>query len=221
MATKCSAFSLLLSLAFLGCGSDDAAMRDETSGANDSGFGGSSSGVGSPGGSLAGGGGLPPEMELESTYRAPVVTGHYVWSANPDSGRVAVIDPETLVVRLAEAGLAPTELAALPGSDGDRAVVINSGSEDATLLSADEGSVRAELTLPVHAGANAWSVSPSGHWAIAWTDSLRVEDADPAEGFQDITVVDLSTGNEASFQLSVGYRPSRISFEAQEERASW
>src|SRR5688572_9083650 len=108
-------------------------------GADDSAEGGSAPPNGSFGGSssvgIGGGGGtapLPPEQELETSYRAPVVTGRYVWSANPDSGRIAVIDPETLVVRLAEANFRPTELAALPAEDADRAVVINSGSDDAT-----------------------------------------------------------------------------------------
>ena len=34
----------------------------------------------------------PPEKELESSYRTPVATGKYVWSANPTSGRVALVD---------------------------------------------------------------------------------------------------------------------------------
>src|SRR5664279_1195864 len=35
---------------------------------------------------------LPPEKELDQTFRAPVATGKLLWSANPDSGRVALID---------------------------------------------------------------------------------------------------------------------------------
>ena len=50
--------------------------------------------------SAGGGGGggpivVPPETELEQTFLAPVVTGKFVFSANPKSGRVAVIDAES------------------------------------------------------------------------------------------------------------------------------
>lgn len=55
----------------------------------------------------------PPEQEVESSFRAPVTTGRYVWSANPDSGRVALIDAVTLELTIAEAGFGPTYLAAL------------------------------------------------------------------------------------------------------------
>ena len=176
----------------------------------------SSAGSGGSGGSTP----LPPEEEIESSYRAPVVTGNYVWSANPDSGRIAVIDPRTLVVRLAEAGFQPSELTALPSSgDTDRALVINSGSDDVTLLRADASGVTAELTLPVHPGANAWAVSPGGRWAIAWTDVTRLEGADPTEGFQDVTVVDLSSDDAYSIGLSVGFRPSQIVFDDAETAA--
>lgn len=151
-------------------------------------------------------------------YEAPVVTGRYIWSANPESGRVAVIEPETRVVRLVEAGLGPSALAALPEEQGvERAIVINSGSGDVTLLRADAERVEATESLPVHAGANAWAVSPSGRWAIAWTDAERVDDPDPALGFQDITLIDLE--RRAAHELSVGFRPSRPSFSSDERRA--
>jgi DNA-binding beta-propeller fold protein YncE len=207
-----------LALGSAACGS---AGDSEDGGASAPGYGGSSSyggaGVNIPGGS-GGTGGLPPEQEIESAYQAPVVTGRYVWSANPDSGRIAVIDPETLVVRLAEAGFRPTELAALPGGDdADRAIVINSGSEDATVLRADASGVTARATLSIHALANAWAIAPSGRWAIAWTDVLRYEAPDPTQGFQDLTVIDLDA--ERAFELSVGYRPSRIVFDEDEGTA--
>ncbi len=70
-----------------------------------------------------------------------------------------------------------------------------------------------------HAGANAWAVSPSGRWAIAWTNAAAESDADLAESFQDLTVFDLAAGAEAAFELSVGYRPSEIVFQNDEQAA--
>ena len=80
----------------------------------------------------------PPEQELDQTFRVPVVSGHWVWTANPQSGRVALIDAQTFTVKTALAGAGPTYLAALPApKGGSRALVINSVSQDATLLNAN------------------------------------------------------------------------------------
>jgi hypothetical protein len=153
-----------------------------------------------------------PEKEVEKAFRVPVVSGHWVWTANPKSGRVALIDAKTFAVRTVLAGAGPTYLTALPAKDGgSRALVINSLSRDATLLSASaEGEITTEATVPVHAGANAWAVSPDGRFAIAWTDASAVAAADPSEGFQDITVIDLGGDEPTSRRLSVGYRPTRV-----------
>ena len=154
----------------------------------------------------------PPERELEQTFRVPVVSGHWVWTANPNSGRVALIDAKSFTVKTALAGAGPTYLTALPtDAGGSRALVINTLSQDASLLSANaSGDIEVSTTLPVHAGANAWSVTPGGRFAIAWTDSSAVPDADPSQGFQDITVLDLAGPTPSSKRLSVGYRPARV-----------
>ncbi|HKY39033.1 MAG TPA: hypothetical protein VJN18_24010 [Polyangiaceae bacterium] len=182
----------------------------------------------SPGGSSGGtgniigpGGGDPstqpndpdPEVEVDRAFRVPVVSGRWVWTANPTSGRVALIDATNFEVKTTEAGAGPTYLAALPAlqSGGSRALVINTLSEDATLLSAnDSGEIEATLTLPVHHDANAWAISPDGRFAVAWTDASTAIRPDPSEGFQDITVLDLEAEPATSKRLSVGYRPARV-----------
>jgi hypothetical protein len=165
----------------------------------------------------AGGSALPPEKELEGSYRAPVTTGKYVWSANPDSGRVALIDATNLQVHTVEAGFGPTYLAAIPGQKGataNTAIVLNVLGHDATLLRVQPDSSIATKTLPTHESANAWSIGPAGHWAIAWSDARKVKNPDPTQGFQDITVIRLDSGKEASTELSVGYRPTSVRFDA-------
>ncbi|HXK18898.1 MAG TPA: hypothetical protein VNG33_13900, partial [Polyangiaceae bacterium] len=103
----------------------------------------STGGTTSNGGAIIPGGGgttssqPQSEQELDQTFRVPVVSGHWVWTANPQSGRVALIDAKTFTVKTALAGAGPTYLAALPATKGGaRALVINSVSQDATLLSA-------------------------------------------------------------------------------------
>ena len=119
-----------------------------------------------------------------------MVTGKFVFSANPKSGRVAVIDADTYAVRLFNAGFGPKYLAAIPGNQG--AIVINELSHDTTLfrLSGDEVTV-ADVSLPVHDDANAWAISPDGRFAIAWTRTDSDQKLDPTAGSQTITVLDL------------------------------
>jgi len=161
----------------------------------------------------------PPELEREASFRAPVVTGKYVWSANPSSGRVAIIDAQSYEIRAAVAGLAPTFVAAL-SDQPPRALVINTGSDDATLLElAASGEIRTE-SIGLHQGADSWSVAPGGRLAIAWTDSSKATRPDPTDGFQDITVIELPDGAKPlATRLTVGYRPTAFAFDAAGQHA--
>jgi hypothetical protein len=158
---------------------------------------------------------VPPETELEQSFLAPVVTGKFVFSANPSSGRVAVIDAETYGVRLFNAGFGPKYLAAIPGERG--AIVINELSHDTTLFRVSDDDVEVSGdALPVHVGANAWAISPDGRFAIAWTQNnspLR----DPTGGSQDVTVLDLERAT--SKRLSVGLNPSQAVIDESSARA--
>ena len=176
-----------------------------------------------------GGGGLngpgddeepPPEVEREATFRAPVVTGPYVWAANPESGRVAVIVATTFEIRSVQAGNRPTYVAALDSPGGARrALAINAGADDASLLELSGDAIQVSH-VPLHRGANVWSVSPDRRFAIAWTDRSDAERLDPTDGFQDITVLEIGdTGAPTATRLTVGYRPSGFSFDAQSARA--
>lgn len=161
---------------------------------------------------------LSPEQELESSYEAPVATGRYVWVANPTSGQVAYVDAVTLQVRTAPAGHGPTFMAAIPGAQ-DAAIVINRLSNDATILRADAQGQITTSFVPVTAATNSWTVSPSGAYAIAWTNTQTHPNTDPLQGFQDVTVVRLSPDGDRSTHLSVGYRPVAVSFAHDETEA--
>jgi hypothetical protein len=173
------------------------------------GFGGSNAGPSGSGGA----GGTPQEKNVASTYTAPVATGNYVWIANPTSGRVAYIDASTLQIKLVDAGDAPTYLAAVPDPKDDVAIVLNVLSLDATVLRASKSGITA-TSLPVPSSGNTWAVSADGHWAIAWTDARQVKDPDPVDGYQDVTVLDLAQGEQGSSDLTVGYRPVAVAFDA-------
>jgi hypothetical protein len=161
-----------------------------------------------------------PEQEEDLSYRAPVVSGRWVWTANPDTGKVAVVDAKSFAVRLADAGVAPTFLTALPTkANTSRALVINTGSHDATLLSAGPtGAVSTVGPIPLQPDANAWQVGKTGKFAIAWTDSHSLT-PDPTQGYQDISVVDLRGSAPIATRLVVGFLPSRVFIDDAEKKA--
>lgn len=165
------------------------------------------------GGATGSDGTLPPgqEREVESDYEAPVATGHYVWVANPKSGRVAYVDAATLEVHTVEAGNGPTYVSSVPAQTDDAALVLNVLSQDATLLRATKDGI-ATKTFPVAARANSVAYSTDGRYAIAWADARKVDQAPRTEGFQDLTILDLVSGT--SFVVAVGYRPVAVGFAA-------
>jgi hypothetical protein len=217
-----------------GCSGSTSGSAGQTPGSGPP--GGSSAGTGgSLGGSFGSGGAsgafdaasdgppvLPPETELESRYEVPLATGHFVWVANPASGRVALIEGATMEVRTIEAGNGPTYLAAVPGAaDEDAVIVLNVLSDDATVLRARGTALTRQMIKGLAHGANSWSVSGDGRWAVAWTDARRIPGAPRTQSFQDITVIDLkaATTAKAATVLAVGYRPAALAFAADGARA--
>jgi hypothetical protein len=163
---------------------------------------------------------LPPETKSESSFQAPVATGNVVWSTNPTSGRVAYIDATTFSVQTTPAGDGPTYVAAVSDPSDDVAIVLNVLSQNATLLRVHDKELLAPHTFQSTADANSWAVSPSGHWAIAWTDATLVSNPDPTQGFQPVAVMDLTLHDAiASTILAVGYRPVQIAFSADDSLA--
>lgn len=219
VALGCAALPFFVALAHCAGG----ASEDESgAGAGSGGLGDASVCQGCSGSGGTGTGGTPPEQEVESSFRSPIATGKYVWATNPESGRVALVDAVSLEVATVEAGNGPTYLAALPDpSDPNaaRAIVLNVKSHDATVLGVgDDGKVTTS-TSEVHEDANTWAISPSGRWAIAWTDAVKVSGADPTQGFQDMTILDLDANPPTSVRINVGYRPTRVFIAADEQRA--
>jgi DNA-binding beta-propeller fold protein YncE len=161
-----------------------------------------------------------PEMELEETFRAPVVSGKYLWSANPDTNQVARIHAERLEIEVMDGGHAPTFLAALPpGKTEGGALILNALSHDASIFLTDkDDKLLPPLQFPVQEGASAWTVGAKGSYAIAWS---RADEnlLNSGDGYQDLTVFDFTGKQIQSRSLSVGYRPSRVVIDAAEKRA--
>lgn len=157
---------------------------------------------------------LPEEVEDPQDYRVPVATGRYLWSANPGSGRVALIDAVHLSVQVLSAGLSPTHLAPVPSErEGAEALLINTGSSDVTRYIVEDGKVR-QHSVPIHPGAN--RLTTSARFAVAWSAPQAGTILDPTEGLQELTVLRLRDDGMDAKRLAVGYRPSQVQI-AEEE----
>jgi hypothetical protein len=197
-----------------GSGASSPGGGGNTSGGAGTGFGpGAAGSSGFDAGPAGAGGTLPPETELESSYEVPVATGHFIWVANPTSGRVAYINAASFEVHTIEAGNAPTYIAPIPSSD-DAVIVLNVLSDDATVLRMTATGLDSRTVRGVAHGANALAVSGDGGWAIAWTDARRIKNADQFEGYQNLTVIKLDPQAPRKTIVTAGFRPVSIGFAA-------
>jgi YVTN family beta-propeller protein len=158
---------------------------------------------------------LPPEVELSFDFELPHAGEHYVYAANPDSDSVAVIDAKTLAIQSVEAGDQPRFLQTLGGTDA--VVVLNVASNDASIIRTNSGASTTEA-VPVQPGANAIAVAPDGKHAVVYFDALQ-RSAGTTGSYQDISVLFLDPGSEESVAMTVGFRPSSVSFAENGKRA--
>jgi len=148
----------------------------------------------------------PPEVEEEFT---PPASGHrYVYVALTEGDVVARIDSESLDVKTILVGSRPSILRTAPGKD--LAVVVNSGSDSISILRTVDGEdVITTLATPPH--YNRLVIGPFGEYAIAYFE-MDQPDMEGIGSFQDVSLIKLAQGQEAVFNISVGFRPREVVF---------
>ncbi len=152
---------------------------------------------------------LPPEIEVRVDFELPQASERFVYAANPAGGTVSIIDAESLSIQTLETGSRPTFLRTLAGTDD--AIVLNAGSDDATVMR-DPASGARTSTVDVVDGANAIAVSPDGKHAVVYFDSA-FSTADGGSGsFQDVTVISLDPAGDSATDMTVGFRPRAVAF---------
>lgn len=151
----------------------------------------------------------PPEVEVEQGFERPAAGRRFVYSAVAASDRVAVIDSTALAIESVEAGDSPQFLQTLAGEDA--AIVLNVDSSDATIVRTTSGG-SVTSTLDVVADSNAIAVSPDGAHAIVYYDPT-LPGGRRSGSFQDISVLTLKPGADESTGMTVGFKPSRVSFD--------
>mgnify|MGYP002640410326 CR=1 FL=1 len=194
---------------FLGCGSDmsDTAVEGPNGASNDYGEepGRQYSDASSSSDSYV----PAQEEEMDFDFQAPQASEHYVYVAATARDSLVRINAETLDIRLIPVGGAPTQVATLPA--GDVAVVLNSGTDDLSIVRSTEESDDV-TTLEILPHLNTIEISPDGRHAIVFYNHKRAEQYDPVGDLQTILVISLTDGNEAVSRVSTGFHPTDVFF---------
>jgi YVTN family beta-propeller protein len=179
--------------------------------------GGAQSGAG--GASGAGGtANLPPEKETIASFELPHAGPNYVYVANPASNSVAVINAKTQAIQIVEAGAQPRFLQTF--GDTDAAIVLNVASFDATIVRTNKDTGASTTSkVSVQRGSNAIAVAPDGKHAVVYYDQTFSGAAGTPGSFQDVSVLTLREGADKSVGMTIGFRPSAVSFSADGQKA--
>ncbi len=165
------------------------------------------------------GGMPPPPPEVEYEVGAPVSAQRYVYVAITEQDELARIDGLTLEVVSRPVGEAPRVVGAIPGSDG--AVVLDATNGTASVVR-PAGATDTVKVLPTLPHLNRLDLDPTGRFAVIWFDLAKAIQDGGIGGigsFQDVTVVRLAPGGEKAVNLTVGFRPREVEFDAAGNRA--
>ncbi len=139
----------------------------------------------------------------------PAATESYVFIANPDRDTVTRIQVPELVVDTREVGEQPTQVQTT--GDYRRAVTLNEGSDDISILDAETFDV---LTVGIRDNFNTMSLSTDGNWAACWynPDAESAASSGGIQTFNEVSFVNLETGEHTP--MVVGFNPRGLRWSA-------
>ncbi|MFT3692079.1 MAG: hypothetical protein QM831_02980 [Kofleriaceae bacterium] len=158
----------------------------------------------------------PPETEVD--LGSPISAQRYVYVAMTAENELARIDGSTLAVTATPVGASPRDVATINGSDG--AVVLDAQNGTATIVRPDPNGDPSGDKVKVLATLqhlNRIDIDPTGRYAVIWFDLVKAVANGGLTGigsFQDVTVVGLQPGAEHAVNLTVGFRPRAVQFDA-------
>ncbi len=166
-----------------------------------------------------GGPDAPPAPEKEYEFSEPISSDRYIYVAMTDQDELARIDGQNLTVVATPVGKSPRVVSSIPNSDG--AVVLDSINGTASIVRPN-GAHDLVKVLPTLRNLNRLDVDPSGRYAVVWFDltkQLQQGGIGGVGSFQDVTVIALAPGLERAVDLTVGFRPRAVQFDAAGARA--
>jgi hypothetical protein len=170
-------------------------------------------------GDSQGGGGDGYGSEDEGDFLAlePAATDAYVFVANPSRNtvtRVAVLDLSVITARV---GVDPS--VALTTPDYSKAVVFNEGSDDLTIINAQD--MNDVVTVDLRENYNQMVMSPNGLWVACFHDAAAVDGDDgPSGGTESHSEVSLvNLDSRVAHHTIAGAEPRQVLFTDDSQRA--
>jgi hypothetical protein len=176
------------------------------------------------------GGTTQPPPEVEHDLTAPVSSLRYVWVAMTDQDKLAKIDGTNLAVASIAVGHHPQVLAAMPGTD--TAVVLDevddphaqaTGTATVVRPASNNDTTEVYGVLP---NFNRIATSRDGRYAVAFFDLAKaIADAGSLQAvhhvgsYQDVSVLALEPGSQHEVDLTVGFKPRAVEFDATSHHA--
>jgi hypothetical protein len=160
-----------------------------------------------------------PPAEVEYTFGRPASSRRFFYVPMTSQNELARIDGRTLAVTSTPVGALPRTVVAIPNTDA--AIVLDSSNGTATIVR-PTGTGDATKVLATLPHLNRLDIDPSGRYAVAWFDLVQAIQDGGLTGigsFQDVTVIALANGAEQAVDLTVGFRPRNVQFDATGDHA--
>ena len=153
--------------------------------------------------------GFDSEEETDAFGLAPASTPEHIFIANPNRNTVSRVTVPGLQVLTTDVGTMPDLVIAT--ADGRRAVTLNLGSDDLSVIDAATLDVQ---SVAIRDDMNQMVLSPDGQWAACWHDPDAVDEEDPrSEGTQSYSEISLvNLGTLVHSPMVVGFHPRSVQF---------
>jgi DNA-binding beta-propeller fold protein YncE len=158
---------------------------------------------------------LPPEEEL--SLQTPQAARDFVFVASGTLDMVAKIDARSLVIESVPVGDSPTVVLTRPTIN--TAVVLNTGSDDVSVLHASLERPTSEARLPIEPGMNSMALSPTGDYVVAFFDARLAKPQDRLGSLQAVSLVRTIRDQEATASLAVSFGVREVLFDSAGARA--
>ncbi|MDJ0766339.1 MAG: hypothetical protein QNJ97_25410 [Myxococcota bacterium] len=149
-----------------------------------------------------------PDDETIVYHDLPKASENFVYSLNPNAGSVTVINAQQVTIQVVETGSKPTFIEIIEGTDD--AIVLNIGSDDATIIRINQNGIAIANNLEVVHGANTLSISPDGQHMVVYFNAERQDFSGTFGDFQTVSVLSFADGNQTTTSMSVGFKPRDV-----------
>lgn len=164
-----------------------------------------------------GGAALPPEVENDRYLEKPASGQNFIYLAVPKQNMVAKINALSLAVTAIKVGANPGALQTVSGQD--LAVVLNRDAANVSIIRTAADGKDQQIVLKTAKGLNQLVLSPDGKYGVAYFDAVANQGKTTAgHALQEVTLINLTAGQEKTFTLTVGFNTQKVEFSADSSR---